>query len=72
MAYESKAIISKITATSRVSVKIRDNFYTVEHSEERSIPDVDDIDIEKERELLWNDVNSVVDKQIEDIYREFK
>ena len=72
MAYEVKGVTTKITATSRVAIKIRDNYYTVECSEERSIPDVEGVDIEKERQALFDDVNSTVDMQIEDIYNTFK
>lgn len=66
--YKSKAIISKITATSRMSVKIKDNFYTIEYAEERLIPDIDGVDIDAEKKLLWDVVNSEVDNQIADIY----
>lgn len=72
MTYESKAKVVEITATSRAAVKIRDNFYTVEFSEKRSVPDVEDVNIEAERQLLWDDVNAVVDDQIEDILQTFK
>ena len=72
MAYEVKGISTKITATSRVAIKLKDNYYTVECSEERSIPDVEGVDIEKERQALFDDVNSTVDMQIEDIYNTFK
>lgn len=68
MAYEVKGITTKITATSRVAIKIKDNYYTVECSEDRSIPDVEGVDIEKERQALFDDVNATVDGQIEDIY----
>lgn len=71
MAYEVKGISTKITATSRVAIKIKDNYYTVECSEERSIPDVEGVDIEKERQALFDDVNATVDGQIEDIYNTF-
>lgn len=71
MDYQSKAIISKITATSRASVKIKDSFYTVEYAEERVIPDLD-VDIEAERRILWDTVNKEVDSQIEQIYKAFK
>lgn len=71
MAYEVKGISTKITATSRVAIKLKDNYYTVECSEERSIPDVEGVDIEKERQALFDDVNSTVDMQIEDIYNTF-
>ncbi len=70
--YESKAIVTKINATSRVAIKIRDNYYTVEYSEERSIPDIEGIDVEQERILLFDAVNSVVDAQAEDIIRTFQ
>lgn len=69
--YQSKATISSIRATSRASVKVRDNFYTVEYSEERTLPTDIEYDIDKEREILWNIVNDEVDKQIEDIIKSF-
>ena len=69
---ESKAIITTIRATSRASVKVRDNFYTVEYSEERAIPNDEDIDIEAERQMLWDTVNSECDNQIEEILKTFK
>ena len=72
MAYEVKGVPTKVTATSRVAIKIKDNYYTVECSEERSIPDVEGVDIEKERQALFDDVNATVDGQIEDIYNTFK
>lgn len=69
---ESKAIITKISATSRASVKVRDNFYTVEYSEERAIPDGIEIDLDAERQMLWDTVNSECDNQIEEILKTFK
>ena len=71
MAYEVKGVTTKVTATSRVAIKIKDNYYTVECSEERSIPDVEGVDIDKERQALFDDVNATVDGQIEDIYNTF-
>lgn len=67
--YESKAIVTEITATSRVAIKVRDNFYTVEFTEKRSIPDVEGVDVEAERNLLFDSVNAVVDGQAEDILK---
>ena len=69
--YVSKAITTQIRATSRASVKVRDNYYTVEYTEERTIPQIDDVDIAKEREILWDCVNNEVDNQIEDIIKSF-
>lgn len=67
--YIPKAIVTEISATSRVAIKVRDNFYTVEYTEKRAIPDVDGIDIEAERIALFDAVNGIVDAQAEDIIR---
>lgn len=63
--YESKAIITTIRATSRASIKCKDNFFTVEFCEERTIPDKKGVDIEEERALLWDTVNDECDNQID-------
>ena len=70
--YESKAIITNIKAHSRASIKIKDEYYTVEYEEERAIPDVEGLDINAERKLLWDDCNTQVDNQVEDILKTFK
>lgn len=67
--YISKAIVTEISATSRVAIKVRDNFYTVEYTEKRAIPDIEGVDIEAERIALFDAVNGVVDAQAEDIIR---
>jgi len=67
--YVSKAVVTEISATSRVAIKVRDNFYTVEYVEKRAIPDVEGIDIDAERVALFDAVNGVVDAQAEDILR---
>lgn len=67
--YVSKAVVTEISATSRVAIKVRDNFYTVEYTEKRAIPDVDGIDMDAERLALFDAVNGVVDAQAEDIIR---
>jgi len=76
MSYEQKAITTTIRATSRASIKIAtrggDNFYTIEYSEERTIPDIPDMDLDSEKKILWDDVNREVDQQIEDIYNAVK
>ena len=66
----SKAVTTSIKATSRVAVKIKDNFYTVEFSEERSVPE--DADMDEERAELWDAVNSTVDDQCEQILKTFR
>ena len=64
--YTQKAQTSRIVATSRVSAKFKDTFYTLEYTEERTIPlDGTDVNLEKERQLLWDTVNDEVDYQME-------
>ena len=70
--YTSKAIVTEISATSRIAIKIRDNFYTVEYTEKRAIPDVEDLNIDAERLALFDAVNGVVDAQADDILRTFQ
>lgn len=88
MAYEVKAITKTIKATSRASVKVGENYFTVEYSEERMLPQVEEIqstdiqgnktsniivaDIEKERADLWDTVNRECDNQIDIIQDYFK
>ena len=69
--YESKANVTKISATSRVAIRLKDNYYTVEYSEERTIPDIDGVILKEERAALFDAVNAVVDAQAEDIVRSF-
>lgn len=54
-----------IRATSRISTKVRDTFYTFEYCEERQIEENDDL--EKERADLWEACNAEVDAQVEDV-----
>ena len=68
----AKARVSVIRATSRASVKIRDNYFTVEYTEERVVPDADDVNLEDERKALWETVNAECDNQIEEINNTFR
>lgn len=66
---------TKICATSRCAIKIKDNYYTIEYTEERSLEtmvDVSDKELERERQLLWEDCNRTVDNQVQDILETFK
>ena len=67
--YESKAITTQIRATSRASVKIKDNFYTFEYSEERTIPQIEGVDLEEEKQALWDKVNDEVYFQVDDMIK---
>ena len=69
--YVSKAVPTKISATSRVAIKIKDNYYTVEYAEERSIVPDDTTDMDEERRILFDDVNAIVDEQAAEIAKTF-
>lgn len=66
--YFSKGEVTKITISSRASVNIGKNYYTFEYSEEKSFPQEkpEDFDIEKERQLMWQEANMEVDNQIKE------
>ena len=69
MAYKPQAETSTIKFTSRAAIKAKDNYFTIEATEERNVfPDMEGLDLEKEWEALCNSVNSIVDKQVDDIY----
>ena len=69
--YISKTTPKIIKFSSRASVKVKDNFYTVEYGEERQIDNFENVDINKERQLLIDDCNKQVDNQIEEIVKTF-
>lgn len=69
---ESKARVTSIKATSRMSIKVRDNFCTIEYCEERALPEgLTEQDIANERVMLWNTVNNECDTQIETIIESY-
>ena len=74
--YESQAVTTSIEAHSRISVKLNDTFYTFEFIERRDFPvdliDENQIDLNKERELLWDEVHAQVDKQVQDVVEMLK
>lgn len=64
--------MSKITTihfVSRASVKVQDNFYTVEYGEDRQL--TDEVNIIEERNALIDDCNSIVDSQVKEIVQTF-
>jgi len=63
--YTTQGITTTIKAESGLSIETKKGWYRFTYSEERIIPETADID--KERELLWNDVNREVDRQAEEI-----
>lgn len=61
-----RCVTTKIEAHSRMSVKIKDNFFTFEFIEERTVPaDMSEDELAYERECLWDTINDEVDKQVE-------
>lgn len=71
--YVQQAKTVKISATSKATVQIRNNYYSFAFSEERELPEDDSrVNIEKERELLWETLNAEVDNQIEEITKLYK
>ncbi len=69
--YEVKGCPQKIAATSRCAVKIKDNYYTIEASEERAFPQGGIIDLDEEYKALFDSVNGVVDGQMNEILDTF-
>lgn len=66
--YVQQAKTVKISGTSKATIQIKNNYYSFSYSEERELPeDHIRVNIEKERELLWETLNAEVDKQIEEI-----
>lgn len=59
-----------IRATSRISTKVRDTYYTFEYCEERQIEDGDDV--ANEREKLWEVCNAEVDNQVAETLAMYK
>lgn len=69
--YVSKAIPKTIKFSSRASIKIKDSFYTFEYGEERQIDDFNEVNLDKEKQLLIDDCNSIIDNQIEEVVKMF-
>lgn len=54
-----------IKATYRMSTKIKNDFFTVEYTEERAVEKDDNI--EDERAKLWETVITEIENQVDDI-----
>lgn len=55
-----------IKYSSRVSTKIKDNYYTFDYGEERTV--LEDENVDKEIKNLIDDCNAIVDSQVEEVY----
>lgn len=69
--YKSKAITTEIKADSKITLKIKDNYYSVSLEESRTIPDIKGVDMELERKLLFEDINAIIDDQANEILKTF-
>ena len=63
----SQGKVTKIQATSRVSAKIKDSFYTFEFLKEVTFEADKNYNLEVEKENLWDEVHGEVDKQLQEI-----
>ena len=71
--YKPKATPKEISAVSRVAVKVKDNYYTIESSETRTInPESEDVNMKEEFNALFDEVNSITDAQTTEIIETFK
>lgn len=70
--YVSKAKTTKISATSRCAIKTpNDTYFTIEAHEEREIVDSNEVNLEKEWQLLFDSVNAICDEQSEEIVKTY-
>lgn len=65
--YVSKGVTTSISADIKMTVKIRDNYYSVAGHEERSLPATEDVELEKEWEFLYDELYNEVALQLNDI-----
>lgn len=70
--YTPKAVPTVISATTSSTLKLRDNYFKVEVHEERAIPDKVDVDMEREWQFLFDEINSICDEQAEEIIKNFR
>ena len=70
--YTSQAVTHSIRFTSRMSAKIHDTYYTIEACEERWLPEHGNVDVEKEKQLLWDSVNGQCEDQIDLIFKSYQ
>lgn len=72
-----KCTVKEITASSRISFKQitgpnTDAFYTMEFTMTKNVPQIDGIDLEEEKKLLWTEVHNEVDKQVMEVRNMYK
>lgn len=62
----------EIRADSSATVEINKKWFKVSYGETRIINNPQAVDMNEERQKIWDTVNSEVDKQIQDIIESFK
>lgn len=70
--YVPKAKTTTISAHVKMTLKVRDNFVSVEGQEERSVPTDEDVNVGKEWEALWDDVYASCDDAMALILQDMK
>lgn len=65
--YVPKGITTSISADVKMTIMIRNNYYSVAGHEERSIPNTEDIDMEKEWQFLYEELEDTVSTQLQQI-----
>ena len=65
--YVPKGVTTSISADIKMTVKIRDNYYSVAGHEERSLPATEDVELEKEWEFLYDELYNEVALQLNNI-----
>lgn len=70
--YTPKAVPTMISASTSTTLKIKDNYFKVEVHEERSVPQDADVDMDKEWDFLFDELNGICDGQVEDILKNFR
>ena len=70
--YVPKAKTTTISAHVKMTLKVRDNFVSVEGQEERSVPTDEDVNVGKEWEALWDSVYATCDEEMTLILKDMK
>lgn len=73
MEQKEPIVVTKISATSSVTINLGNyNSARVEFTMEKAINDASKINLEEEKEKLWNEINNEVDRQAQDIRNSLK
>ena len=70
--YQVKATTTSISAHVKITLKVRDNFVSVEGIEERSVPTDVDVNVGKEWDALWDSVYATCDEELALILKDMK